>query len=131
MFNTLFDSFSICLQGTIFERRPRRAVLNKSAESAWSYDVSAGSKAPPYVLTNEEWKIKDDILTKWHSVANGLQELRQEDRRGRAKWFIELYQQFYSPKRAVPPDPKIEVYYKTLGLNLARDPHVTLTGLTR
>ena len=129
MFKAIGNAVAICLQGTIFERRPKHAATAKYELWAYSFDQE---KAPPYVLTQEEYKVKNDIITKHHTTENRLQEKRSENRRARAKWSPDVYEQIYIPP-VLPAmnNPQVEIYYRTLGLHLARDARISFTGMVR
>jgi hypothetical protein len=74
--------------------------------------------------------IRNDLISRLHSVDNGLADAREGSKRGRAKWFRESNEQIYDPDIRVPiPDPQIEVYYRNLGLSLTREVRNTISGL--
>jgi hypothetical protein len=123
------NALSICLTGTIFERRAAREFFSQPA--AWDYSFEAG-QVPPYVLTQEEFKIKRDLLTKVHSCDNRLAEEREGVRKAKAKWCPDIYEQIYEPPAAPSQgDPQVEVYYHSLGLANIREARVSFTGILR
>lgn len=123
MFRTLRDKLSICLEGTILFSRPKEHARRPGG--LWSYSLQGPAAYHPYVLTQDEYKIKFDLISKLHSVDNRLQATREQYRRGRAKWMPDLHQQTYDPPLAPPPNPQVELYYKLLGLACTREPHAT------
>jgi hypothetical protein len=129
MFKSIYQSLSICLQGTLFRRHSTKASQHRETEVLWSYSMDGQSTCPPYVLTTEEYKIKNDLITKIHCADNRLQESRTEDRRGRAKWLPDFYEQTYDPPAGPGPNPQVELYYRTLGLSIAREPRTTWQNL--
>ena len=129
MFKAIFDAFSIYLEGTMFRRRHKHAWRQKYASTLWGHPLEMDSATPPYVLIQEEYKIKNDVITKFHYADNWLQEARIEDKRGRAKWLPSLYQQVYDPPLGPAPNMQVELYYRVLGLNMARDMESTWQGL--
>ncbi|HEY9791219.1 MAG TPA: hypothetical protein V6D22_12520 [Candidatus Obscuribacterales bacterium] len=127
MFKAIKNVLSICLEGTIFRSKPKQQT--QRTDNLWSYSMEGKNEYHPYVLTQEEYKIKFDLITKLHSVDNRLQESREEHKRGCAKWVPEKHQQVYETPAPPPPNPQIELYYKALGLNIAREPRITWTTL--
>lgn len=128
MFKTIYNTISICFEGTIFRRAAKKGLLDKNDEMLWA--LEGVSHTAPYVLTQDQYLIKNDLISKLHSTDNGLQEAREESKRGRAKWFRDLHQQVYQPQFLPSlPDPQVEVYYRNLRLSFTRDPRVTFTGL--
>jgi hypothetical protein len=127
MFKSISDALGICLQGTIFSYRAKNTGKGRSCE-LWQYSME-NADAPPYVITQEEYIVRHDLITKLHSVDNRLQEHRLEARRCRAKWLPDHHQQTYELPNPPAPNPQVELYYRTLGLNIARDPRTTWTAI--
>jgi hypothetical protein len=128
MFKAIWNALSICLEGTMFRSRPKQQC-HHDTDNLWEYSMDGRPEYHPYVLTQEEYKIKFDLISKLHSVDNRLQETREEYKRGRAKWIPDMHQQHYDPPAPPPPNPQVELYYRTLGLNMAREPRTTWTNL--
>lgn len=123
MFKSIMTSFCICLQGTVFERRAKKAHM-KDRDETWYYSME-GPEEPPYILVAEEFKIRNDLLTKMHTRDGHLSTSRDASKKGRAKWCPDFYEQvYYGPAiEASTGDPAVEVYYRALGLANTREPH--------
>jgi hypothetical protein len=130
MFKFINDTVAICLEGTAFRRRNKKTPNQPISEQVCSYSPESQSPSPPYVLTQEEYKIKNDLISKLHSTDNRLQETRQRDRRGRAKWIPLHNEQVYNPPTPTASSPQLEVYYKILGTHIVQDPRTTWTSLS-
>lgn len=120
MFKSIMTSFCICLQGTVFERKPKKCSL-KDNKDTWYYSMEGREESPPYLLVAEEFKVRNDLITKLHT--RDTITSRESSRRGRAKWLPDLYEQVYygGNEPTTGPDPSIEVYYRMLGLNQTRE----------
>jgi hypothetical protein len=120
MFRKILTSMSICLQGTLFERRLRRAVVRDKQET-WYYSVDEQA-GKPYLMVAEEFKIKYDLITKLHNVDGQLLNGRDSSKRARAKWCPEKHEQVYDMRNEPhSSDPRVAVYYNALGLGLSRE----------
>ena len=120
MFRKLLTSVSICLQGTVFERRPRKPQVRDRQET-WYYSIEE-AEAPPYLMVAEEFKVKYDLISKMHTRDGGV----ESSRRGRAKWNPEKHEQVYHCSHEPHgTDPKVEVYYNALGLGYS---HIRQAG---
>lgn len=121
MFRRIMTSFCICLQGTVFERRPKHAF--KDRHDLWYYSMEGRENAPPYLLVADEFKVRNDLITKLHGRDGQLLATRDSSKRGRAKWLPDMYEQYYScTNEPTAGDPRVEVYYSSLGLGLTREP---------
>jgi hypothetical protein len=122
MFKSIMTSFCICLQGTVFQRKPRKGCI-KGRDDTWYYSAEGHEECPPYLLVAEEFKVKNDLITKMHTRDGNLVSSRESAKRGRAKWLPDLYEQVYAgPVSEYGFDPRVEVYYRTLGLAQTREP---------
>jgi hypothetical protein len=124
MFKSIMTSLCICLQGTLFERRAKKGHKKERPET-WYYSVEeAETKEPPYLMVAEEFKVKNDLITKLHTRDKNLMGT-DVSKAGRARWCPDLYEQCYTPSVKSGADPSVEVYYRALGLFHARDPRTT------
>jgi hypothetical protein len=120
MFRKLLTSVSICLQGTLFERRPHKPVIREKQET-WYYSLDENG-AKPYLMVAEEFKVKYDLITKLHSRDGQLLNGRDSSKRGRAKWCPEQHEQVYEmTNEPGSHDPRVAVYYNALGLGYSRE----------
>src|SRR5437588_10635112 len=99
MFKRIADAVSILFQGTIFESRHKREILK--SDQLWEYCVDGLVRTPPYVLTHDEFKIKNDLITKLRSTDNRLQAVRDGVKKARARWLPDFYEQ----ADVTPPTP--------------------------
>lgn len=118
MFKSIYTSFCICLQGTVFEMRKRKGVIKENEK--WYYSLEKGDEAKPYILVAEEFKVRNDLITKLHTRDGKLLSARESSAKGRAKWNPNQYTQDYLGPSGPGSDPTIEVYYRSLGLAQAR-----------
>lgn len=124
MFRNILTSMSICLQGTLFERRPRKGGLAPKPET-WYYSIDEHDNAPPYLMVAEEFKVRYDFMTKLHTRDGQLLSGRDASKKGRAKWCPEKYEQVYNCSNEPScNDPRIAVYYNALGLGVVREPSI-------
>lgn len=123
MFRNILTSFCICLQGTVFERGPRKRAV-KERQETWYYSVDQDEECKPYLMVAEEFKVKYDLITKLHTRDGQLLSGRDASKRGRAKWCPEKYEQVYHQTHEPScTDPRVEVYYQALGLSSTREPN--------
>lgn len=121
MFRDIITSMSICLQGTLFERRPRKGPLPDRPES-WYYSVEEHEDEKPYLMVAEQYKVRYDFMTRLHTRDAHLLKGRDSSKAGRAKWFSDNYEQCYHMAKAPNcNDPRIAVYYNALGLGIVRE----------
>jgi hypothetical protein len=124
MFRHILTSFCICLQGTVFQRGPRKRAV-KERQEHWYYSVDQEEQDnKPYLMVAEEFKIKYDLITKMHTRDGHLLSGRDASNRGRAKWNPEKHEQVYQMvNEPGGADPRVEVYYQALGLGQTREQH--------
>jgi hypothetical protein len=121
MFRKIITSMSICLQGTVFQRRPRKGAVAPKQET-WYYSLEQAENAPPYLMVAEEFKVKYDFMTKVHGIDGHLLSGRDASKRGRAKWCPEKHEQVYDCRHEPhSSDPRVAVYYNALGLGVSRE----------
>lgn len=119
MFNSIMTSLCISLQGTLFERKPKKGSLKEHAEN-WHYSMNE-REAPPYLLVTEEFKVRNDLITKLHARDGQISTTRESSKRGRAHWCPNHYQQHYFGETTSGADPRVAIYYHALGLVNARE----------
>src|SRR3990167_1740072 len=95
MFTNLLNAMSLCLQGTVFQKKAKKLIVNKHPDSHSASISKNESESHPYVITDEEFKLKHDFITKAHYVDNRLQKASDQARRGQQKWFVSSQQQDY------------------------------------
>lgn len=119
MFKSIFNQLSICLEGTWFRRKHKP----KSFDRHIAEESENAAPCHNYVLTTSSKDIKKDIISKLQGADSRLVERRVSTKKGRAKWCPNLNEQSYGgPKAGVTLDPKIEVYWRALGLANAQEP---------
>jgi len=117
MFRSIFNSLSICLQGTLFSRKP----IHKCKIDPWTAsDIEADEH--PYLLVNPDYAVKHDLGSKMNGMDSRLASRRTQVKTGKARWCPNSAEQHYeNPNNATSMVPEIEVYWKSLGLSQAQE----------
>lgn len=130
MLQSIFTRLAISLQGTPLSPRAKKHHYKENLPETWSYSMDTVTAIAPYVMTTEEYKIKNDLITKLHSVDNRLQEGRVEAKKGRARWCPDVYEQTYHGEALPALNPQIEIYGRSLGLAKVKEARLTHTSLS-
>jgi hypothetical protein len=120
MFRSIFTSLSICLQGTVFERRPKVKAKSEHDECQSHSHETDEEEYPPYLIMMDASAVKKDLISRMHGAGSRSVVRRTEGKEGRQKWCRNSNEQPYVEARA-KVDPKVEVYWKALGLGSAQE----------